>query len=67
LGLSPEDVTTRLGKLRAARDVHVRELERILDTQVAPPVAANLRLAGGATVIWDQVLARLMDLLVIPE
>ena len=67
LGLSPEDVTTRLGKLQAARAVHVRELERILDTQVASPVAANLRLAGGGTVIWDQVLARLMDLLVIQE
>jgi hypothetical protein len=30
-------------------------------------VAANLRLAGGATMIWDQVFARLMDRLEIRE
>ncbi len=67
LRLSPEDVAARLVRLRAARAVHVREIERIVDSQVAPAVAANLRLAGGATMIWDHVFARLMERLEIRE
>ena len=56
-----EDVAERLRRLRAARTVHVREIEQILETQVDPPVAANLRAAGGANMIWAQVLDRLLD------
>ena len=61
LQLSPEDVTERLRRLRAAWAVHLREIEQILETQVDAPVAANLRAAGGARMIWDQVLDRLLD------
>lgn len=61
LSLSSADVTERLGRLQAASSVHVREIERILDGQVEPAVAANLRLAGGAAMIWDCVRQLLAD------
>jgi hypothetical protein len=67
LNLSSGDVLERLGRLRNSQAVQVREIERVLETQVDPPVAANLRLAGGAQMIWDQVLCRLMDRLVSRE
>ena len=67
MSLSPADVIKRLARLRDARAVHVREIERVLDEQVDPATAANLRVAGGAAMIWDQVLHRLMDRLVMRE
>jgi predicted nucleotidyltransferase component of viral defense system len=67
LPLSPTDVRERLNRLLAASSVHVREIERILDAQVAPVVAANLRVAGGAAMIWDRVVELLKDKLTIQE
>lgn len=67
LSLSPAEVSKRFGRLRDARSVHVRELERILDAQVDPAVAANLRIAGGAAMIWDQAMRLLSDRLTIGE
>ena len=61
LPLSPAGVIERLGRLQAASSVHVREIERILDAQVDPAVAANLRIAGGAAMIWDSVMRLLTD------
>jgi hypothetical protein len=65
--LSPADVGKRFDKLQQARAVHVREIARILETQVEPAVAANLRLAGGAAMIWDQTMRLLVDRLAIQE
>jgi len=67
LSLSPADVIKQLGRLQAASSVHVREIERILDGQVDPAVAANLRLAGGAAMIWDCVMQLLADRLTLQE
>jgi hypothetical protein len=67
LSLSPADVIERLGRLQAASSVHVREIERILDAQVDRAVAANLRVAGGAEMIWDRVIRLLTDKLTMQE
>ncbi|MGA2031475.1 MAG: nucleotidyl transferase AbiEii/AbiGii toxin family protein [Thermoguttaceae bacterium] len=50
------DAIERLDRLETSRAVHVRELERLLAEQVAAAVAANLRAAGGAAMIWDTVM-----------
>ncbi len=67
LSLSPAHVSRRLGQLQQARAVHVREIERILDTQVDPAVAANLQVAGGAAMIWEDVLRLLVGRLTMRE
>ncbi len=67
LSLSPADVIRRLGRLQDAASVHVREIERILDEQVDPAVAANLRVAGGAAMIWDGVMRLLIERLAMLE
>ena len=67
LSLSPADVIERLGRLQDAAAVHVRQIERILDAQVDPAVAANLRAAGGAAMIWDRVMRLLSDRLTMQE
>ena len=67
LSLSPTDVSERLDRLQAASSTHVREIERILDGQVDPVVAANLRVAGGAAMIWDRVMQLLTDKLAVQE
>jgi len=59
LSLSPHDVAQRLQRLRTNRVVHVRAIGRLLDEQVDPAVAANLRAAGGAAMVWDAVMRRL--------
>lgn len=59
--LSPTDVSERLGRLRASSAVHIRGIERILDAQVDPAVTANLRLAGGAAMIWERVMQLLVE------
>jgi hypothetical protein len=38
-------------------------IDRILDTQVDPAVAANLRIAGGGAMIWERVVRVLIDTL----
>lgn len=67
LSSSPTDVRERLARLQAAASIHVREIKRILDAQVDPAVAANLRLAGGAASIWDRVMQLLTDKLTLQE
>ncbi len=67
LSLAPADVIERLGRLQADSSVHVQEIERVLDTQVDPAVAANLRVAGGAAMIWDRVMRLLTERLTIEE
>jgi len=61
LSLSPADLVERIAKLQPSRVVHVREIERILDEQVDPVAAANLRIAGAAAMIWDRVMRLLTD------
>jgi hypothetical protein len=63
LAVSVAEAIERLDKLEEGRSVHVRGLERLLDEQVDPAVAANLRAAGGATMIWDSVMGRLRAVL----
>jgi hypothetical protein len=60
---TPADAIARLDRLRDSRPVYVRGMERLLEEQVDPTVAANLRLAGGAAMIWDSVLRLLYVLL----
>jgi len=67
LSLSPADVSERLGRLQDAASVHVRQIERVLETHVDPTVAANLRAAGGAAMIWDRVMRLLIDRLAMQE
>jgi hypothetical protein len=67
LSLSPATVAERLGRLQVASSVHIREIERILDAQVDPAVAANLRIAGGAAMIWERVIRLLTDTLSMQE
>jgi len=53
-----------LDRLETNRTAFLRGVERLLDEQVNPAVAANLRAAGGATIIWDTVMRLLRDILV---
>lgn len=61
LSLPPAKAIERLHELAKRRTVHVREIERLLDEQVNASVAANLRAAGGAAMIWDSVVALLHE------
>jgi hypothetical protein len=63
LALPLADAIDRLDRLETNRAVHVREIERLLGEQVAPAVTANLRAAGGATMIWDSVMSLLRNAL----
>ena len=67
LSLSPVDVAERLGKLHANRPLHLREIEQLLSEQVDPAVAANLRVAGGAEMIWEAAMRLLADALTTTE
>ena len=67
LSLASEDVAERLGRIRRGASVQVRQIEQILDAQVEPAVAANLRAAGGAAMIWDRVMRLLVDRLAMRE
>ena len=53
LGLPLADAIAMLDRFETNRAVHVREIERLLGEQVAPAVAANVRAAGGAAMVWD--------------
>ena len=61
LALPPADAIAALDRFQTNRAVHVRELERLLGEQVAPAVAANLDVAGGARMIWDSAMRLLRD------
>jgi len=63
LSLPPAKAIERLNKLESGRTVHVRGIERLLDEQVNPAVAENLRAAGGAAMVWDSVMSRLHEVL----
>jgi predicted nucleotidyltransferase component of viral defense system len=63
ISLSREEVAEQLGRLQANRRVHLREIARLLDEQVDPAVAANLRAAGGVDMIWDAALHLLSETL----
>jgi hypothetical protein len=63
LPLPPAEAIERLNRLANNRNVHVREIERLLDEQVNPTVTVNLRAAGGAAMIWDSVMSLLYETL----
>jgi len=63
LALPPAEAVERLDKLANHRTVHVQGIELLLDEQVQPTVADNLRAAGGAEMIWDSVMHLLNELL----
>jgi cell division protein FtsB len=63
LALRNADIVARLDALEANRTVHEREMARLLDEQVEPAVAANLRAAGGAAMIFETVMRLLRDVL----
>jgi hypothetical protein len=61
LSLSQSMVAERIGNMLAHRDRHVRSISEILDEQFDENVAANIRLAGGAAMVFDQVMSFLKD------
>jgi hypothetical protein len=63
LALPPAEAIERLNKLANNRTGHVREIEQLLDQQVIPAVAGNLRAAGGAEMIWDSVMHLLNEII----
>jgi hypothetical protein len=63
LPLPQADVVARLDALEANAAVFVRQIAQVLDEQVEPAVAANLRGAGGAAMIFDTVIRLLRNLL----
>ncbi len=63
IGLTPARAIERLNQFSKNRTVHVRGIECLLDEQVIPAVAANLRVAGGGVMIWDAVISRLCEML----
>ena len=63
LAMPPAEAVERLDRLVNRRTVHVRGIERLLDEQVNPAVAVNLRAAGGAAMIWDSGMRLLCDIL----
>jgi len=63
LALRPTEAVERLRKLVSNRAVHVQGIELLLDEQVQPAVADNLRAAGGAEMIWEAVMQLLNDIL----
>ena len=67
LSVSPQNAAKGLRRIEAQRIVHVREIERILEDQVDPPAADNLRDAGGGAMIWEAVMHRLEEVLGVEE
>ena len=63
IALPLAEAIEKLDRLAKNRAVHVRGIERLLDEQVDRAVAANLRAAGGAAMVWDSVMRRLRDIL----
>lgn len=63
LSASGEQTADRLERLRRTLDVHARSVDRIIEAQVDPAAAANLRRAGGGATICDSVLRVLARLL----
>jgi hypothetical protein len=63
LPMTLAEAIEKLDQFEASRRVHVREIERLLDEQVMPAVAANLRAAGGAAMVWDFVMRLLRNTL----
>jgi hypothetical protein len=63
LGLPLAEAFEQLDTFEMDRAVHVRELERLLDEQVASAVTANLRAAGGGAMVWDSVMGLLRNTL----
>jgi len=59
MNLDPPGVSEAIRKMATDRDYHIRNIEGIVNDQIDPPAAANLRTAGGAEAIFDRV----MDLL----
>jgi hypothetical protein len=53
----------KVDRLEENRTVHVQAIDRLLAEQVNPAVAANLRAAGGAAMVWDSVMRLLRDVL----
>ncbi len=61
-GISPERLRDRFEKIEDNRDVHLKSLDKIIEEQVDYPAAENLRAAGGAPIIFDNVIAILGEL-----
>lgn len=62
LAAAEADVRKRMTDFREARDYHVKGIDRILNDEVNPSAAGNLRVSGGAPMIYDQVMGILEKL-----
>ncbi|GEM_PF-572222 len=65
--ISPESVADRCERLLRNRAIHARALNEIISNQVEAAVAANLKTAGGGSLILDTVVTLLADKLGIPK
>ena len=63
LSIKPESAKQRLEKIEENRIIYVNALKKIIEEQVESPAAKNLRSAGGAPIVFDQVLKILNGLL----
>lgn len=61
LNLAPSDVSNAVRKMATDRGYHIRNIEGIVNDQIDPPAAENLRTAGGAEAIFDRVMDILTD------
>lgn len=64
--LTEEAVAAALKKFAADRALHVRNINAIIAGQLDPQAAANIRKAGGAAMVFDQVMSILEDRLGLP-
>jgi len=57
IGVGVSRAADRLDALTAGRDRHIRAIDDLIANQVDPDVAANLRLGGGAAMVFDSAAA----------
>ena len=61
LSLPPERIEARLREILESHDYQVRAIEEVVEQQLDPAVAANLKLAGGGAMIFESVCKILVD------
>jgi len=64
LSIKPESAKQKLEKIEGNRVIYVNALKKIIEEQVESPAAENLRSAGGAPFVFDQVLKILKRLVI---
>lgn len=60
LGISQEKIARRLGDFITKQDFHIRQIQGVVDGQLDPAAAANINAAGGAKLVYQNVLEVLL-------